>query len=111
MSDTSATRHEIEEVIVKQAISNKEYRTRLLADPRDMIERQIGQKLPENMKVEIVQEAANKIILRLPHVVAEGDQLADEDLEQVAGGKLDKVSCSGGNTAGAFITKNEIKLA
>jgi hypothetical protein len=111
MSDNTATRNEVEEVIIKQAISNKGYRALLIANPRDMVERQIGQKLPENVQVELVQEAANKIVLRLPHVVAEGDQLADEDLEQVAGGKLDKVTCSGGNTAGAFITKNEIKLA
>lgn len=109
MEDIIASRQEIEEVIVKQAVASTEYRALLLSNPREVVERQIGQQLPENIAVEVVQEAANKIVIKLPHVVSEGDELADEDLEQVAGGKLDKVSCNGG-AAGAFITKNEIKL-
>jgi hypothetical protein len=109
MEDVTASRSEIEEIIVKQALGSKEYRAQLIANPRDMVERQIGQQLPESIIVQVVQEAANKILIKLPHVVSEGDELADEELEQVAGGKMDKVNCSGGGK-GAFQTKNEIKL-
>ena len=109
MEDVIASRNEIEDIIVKQALGSKDYRAQLIANPRDMVERQIGQQLPESITVQVVQEAANKILIKLPHVVSEGDELADEELEQVAGGKMDKVSCNGG-AKGAFQTKNEIKL-
>jgi hypothetical protein len=106
----TVTRAELEEVIIKQANSNPKYRELLLSNPKELLERQIGQKLPEGMTVEVVQETANKVFIRLPHVVQEGDELKDEDLEQVAGGKSeskDTVTCATA-TAGGFATKNEI---
>ncbi len=106
------SRSEIEESIIKQASESSAFRSRLLSDPRSVVETELGQKLPEALDIEVLEETANKIFLRLPRVVATGDELADEDLELVAGGKSsskDTVTC-GAAAAGGFASKNEIHL-
>lgn len=105
-------RTELEEIIVKQATSNPKYRELLLQNPRELVERQIGESLPANVQVKVIQESANEVYIRLPYNVAEGAELADEDLEQVAGGKgnQDKVYCTGAASAGGFNSKNEIRV-
>ncbi|MDA0812028.1 MAG: NHLP leader peptide family RiPP precursor, partial [Verrucomicrobia bacterium] len=82
-----------------------QYRDALIANPKKTVETQLNSTLPENVSVEVVQESPNKIYIRLPHVVAEGAELSDEDLEQVAGGKDDTYSCN--ESIGGFNTRNE----
>ena len=106
------SRSEIEESIIKQASESADFRSRLISDPRGVVESELGQKLPEALDIEVLEETSNKIFLRLPRVVSTGDELADEDLEMVAGGKSsskDTVTCAGA-AAGGFTSKNEIHL-
>jgi len=105
-----ATRAEIEELIIRQARLSADYRRELMQNPRAVVERQVG-KLPDNIRVESVEEGANELLLRLPFSVDEGTELSDEDLECVAGGKnvnMDKVNCAGAGMAikkGGFASK------
>ena len=114
MSETSEiTRGELEEVMVKQASESAAYREALIADPKGTLKKQLaGTPLPENLEVEVLEETPNKVFIVLPHSVAEGDELADEDLEQVAGGKgnKDTVNCNAPAAAGGFASKNEISI-
>ncbi len=105
------TRNEIEEIVVSNATKHPEYREALLKDPKKVIETQLNNRLPEGLNVKVVQETGDTIYLRLPHVITEGAELSDSDLEQVAGGKDDSDS---GNTTytcndskGGFNTRNE----
>ena len=112
MSDT-ATREEIEGIMIEQAQSSADYKSALLANPKEILEKQVG-SLPADLSVSVVEEGPNNIIIRLPYSVSEGSELADEDLEQVSGGKnisFDKVNCSGASPKqGGFASKNSISV-
>ena len=110
MSEVLA-RNEIEEIVIDNALKHPQYREALLKDPKKVIETQLNNKLPDGLSVKVVEETGDTIYLRLPHVITEGSELSDTDLEQVAGGKDDQGS---GNTTytcnsaqGGFNTRNE----
>lgn len=90
------SRGEFQNVIDQNCAENPAYRSALLDDPKGIIEKHLGHSLPEWLNVEVVQESANKLYVVAPHVAS--DELADEDLEMVAGGKQDTrmndVDCS-----------------
>ena len=105
------SRTEIEEIVINNAIKHPQYREALLKDPKKVIETQLNNKLPDGLQVKVIEESGDTIFLRLPHVITEGSELSDSDLEQVAGGKDDTGS---GNTTytcneavGGFNTRNE----
>ncbi len=105
------TRDEIEEIVISNATKHPQYREALLKDPKKVIETQLNNRLPEGLNVKVLQETGDTIYLRLPHVITEGSELTDADLEQVAGGKDDSGSgnteytCN--NATGGFNTRNE----
>lgn len=105
------TRDEIEEIVINNALKHPQYRQALLKDPKKVIETQLNNRLPEGLQVKVVEETGDTIYLRLPHVITEGSELSDSDLEQVAGGKDDSNSgnttytCN--NSQGGFNTRNE----
>ena len=71
--------------IQKQAMVDEEFRKELLADPNGTIEKALGEKLPEGFKVNVVEsDPAYNATFVLPDLL--GDELEDEDLDQVAGG-------------------------
>ena len=80
------TRGEIQDLLAKFSTEDAAYRQALIANPRDVIEKQFQISVPAN--VHIV----------LPHAVAAGDELSDADLEAVAGGgtKVKEAKCEDG---------------
>lgn len=71
--------------VQKQAIVDEEYRKALLEDPNGVIEKEIGEKLPEGFKINVVEsDPAYAATFVLPDLL--GDELQDDDLDQVAGG-------------------------
>ena len=106
MADTMTleSRGALQDFIANQAAENASYREALMRDPRGTLESHTGSKLPEWLNVKVAEETANTIYLIAPHVP--GEELADEDLEQVAGGGV----YGGGNTkstgAGETCSKN-----
>ncbi|MGK0189172.1 MAG: hypothetical protein ACI9R3_004989 [Verrucomicrobiales bacterium] len=109
MASEPLTRDEIEEIVIENATKYPKYREALLTDPKKIVETQLNNTLPDNVTVEIVQESAGKIYIRLPHLIADGSELSDEDLEQVAGGKDDTYSCN--ESIGGFNTRNEFSAS
>ena len=109
MATEKLTREEIETIVLENAAKHPQYRDALLADPKKTVETQLNSTLPENVTVEVVQESPSKIYIRLPHTVAEGAELSDDDLEQVAGGKDDTYSCN--ESIGGFNTRNEFSAS
>ena len=102
MADTMTleSRGALQDFIANQAAENSNYREALMRDPRGTLESHTGSKLPEWLNVKVAEETANTIYLIAPHVP--GEELADEDLEQVAGGGVygsgDKSSTGSGET-------------
>ena len=81
-------RAEVERRLVQRSLQDEDFRQRLLADPKGTVEQELGRRLPEGVRVRVVQESADTIYLVLPSASAlgEGEEISDEALEAVAGG-------------------------
>jgi hypothetical protein len=80
------TRGQLWDKIVEQAQKNPKYHQQLLADPRGLMEKQLGTVIPKSVNVKVLQEANDTYYIVLPATVTEGAELSDADLEKVAGG-------------------------
>lgn len=97
MSEIS--KQEMVGLIYRFAAQNPDYRASLLSNPKALLEKQMQQSLPASLNVKVVQETADTLYLIAPYVASTGDELSDEDLEKVAGGK--------GKGGGGGETRNE----
>ena len=90
----AAGRAEMERRLIERSLQDDVFRQQLLADPRAIIERETGTQLPEDLRVVAVEETADTIYLVLPSTspVGEGGELADQELEAVAGGDAGSTS-------------------
>ena len=80
--------------IQRKAMTDEEYRKELLEDADAVIERELGEKLPEGMKFQVIEsDPAYNATFVLPDMLSE--ELEDEELDQVAGGAciLDFQAC------------------
>ena len=83
-----SARAEMERRIVQRSIEDDAFRHRLLEDPKADVEQELGTRLPEEVRVVVVEETADTIYLVLPSTSmagAEGRALSDQQLEKVAG--------------------------
>ena len=103
MSEASggSARAEIERRLIERSLADESLRQRLLEDPKGTLEEELGTRLPEEVRVEAVEETADTIYLVLPSTPmagAEGGELSDQQLESVAGGGtwLDMDQCTSG---------------
>jgi len=80
------TRVQLESVLVQKCWKDPEFRKQVVSDPKGMLEKHLGRKLPEQVKIFIHEEDANTLHLSIPPAPANLSELSDEDLEKVAGG-------------------------
>lgn len=76
-------RQQVEQSLIEKAWADEKFRSELIADPKAVIERHIGQALPQNTVIKVVEETPSTLYLRLP---VNPDNLSDEVLDLVAGG-------------------------
>lgn len=69
------------EIVRRRAGEDPDFRERLLADPRAVIAEVRGEALPEDLEVEIIENAPNKVYLVVPAA-----DLSDSDMDAVAAG-------------------------
>lgn len=96
------TRGEMADHLSKFAADNPDYRQALRDNPKDIVTRQFGIQVPDNISLKVVEDSADTIHVVLPHAVAAGDELSDSDLEAVAGGgfaMVKEANCEGGIAA------------
>jgi Nitrile hydratase, alpha chain len=82
----SMTKRDLETALIEKCWKDPEFKKQIVADPKGMLERHIGQKLPANLKILIHEEDANTLHFSLPPAPSNATELSDEDLEKVAGG-------------------------
>jgi hypothetical protein len=73
-------------------LEDESFRQRLIEDPKGAVEEELGTRLPEEVRVVAVEETQDTIYLVLPATPmagAEGGELSDQQLEEVAGGWMD----------------------
>lgn len=85
-------RKQFEAKIVARAWKDEKFREALLADPRGTMAAELeaihsGAKLPENLKITVVEESADHLYLVIPNrPLTVGGALDEASLEAVAGG-------------------------
>jgi hypothetical protein len=89
-NDIIVSRKDVREALVRTALKDVSFRESLVANPKLVVERALGTKLPEDMEVVVVQETDEKMFIVLPmELPFETGDLSDAELEQIAGGFLD----------------------
>ena len=81
------SRGEVQDLLIKFAAENPQYRQELLRNPKGLIERQFNTSLG-SVKVKAIADTADTVHVAVPYIAASGE-LSDADLERVAGGKGD----------------------
>jgi hypothetical protein len=85
----STRRAEMQRRLVERSTQDQSFRQELLSDPKAAVEQELGMRLPEDTRVQAVEETADTIYLVLPFrsTDAQGaSELSDLELEAVAGG-------------------------
>ncbi|KYC43075.1 hypothetical protein WA1_13315 [Scytonema hofmannii PCC 7110] len=79
----------LEERIIVKAIEDPNYKQRLLSDAKAVVEEELGDKLGEDVTIQVLQQSAKHLYLLLPvdidDMIREG-LITQEELEAVAGG-------------------------
>lgn len=79
-------RQELENYLSAKARSDSGFRQRLLADPRAVIEAEIGLNFPDSVVIHVHEENLNELHIVLPVVFRLLTELEEEDLDGVVGG-------------------------
>ncbi len=104
------TRGQLHDLLARFAVENPRYREALIADPKMVLQKQLGQDLGK-LQVKAVVETPDTIYVVVPYVAKEGE-LSDSDLENVAGGMLDNLmaTCNISGTANVLSSNVAIEL-
>lgn len=74
-------RKQLEDVLIKKAMEDGEFKKQLMVDPKAAVEKLTGQKLSEKLEIKVLEETPTTIYLSLPT-----NELSDEDLDSASGG-------------------------
>ena len=85
------TRTEVEAILAERIAADPAFRDALLADPRGVVSEVVGFDIPDTVQVVLHEESLTQIHLTIPST----DNLADTDLELVAGGGACWSNCGG----------------
>lgn len=89
----SPRRSDYEGEVVLRAWQDPEFRERLRAAPKDVLAEVLGKRLPTDLRVSVVEEEPQEIVIRVPvdpHVyLEEGEEISEENLNMVAAGVFD----------------------
>jgi hypothetical protein len=86
MDAQAATRRDLETALIEKCWKDPDFKKQVMSDPKGMLERHTGQKLPTQLKILIHEEDANTLHFSLPPAPSNLTELSDLDLEKVAGG-------------------------
>src|SRR5215207_1214808 len=82
MSEGSG-RQEMERRLIEKSVEDDAFRQRLIEDPKGAVEQELGTRLPEEVRVVVVEETQDTIYLVLPATPMAGDEgveLSDREL-------------------------------
>jgi hypothetical protein len=87
------TRADVDALIRERLASDPAFRQQLIDDPRATVSQLVGMNLPDVVAVTVHEESLTGIHIVLPSVPGQGE-LADDELELVAGGLCWADSCT-----------------
>jgi hypothetical protein len=86
MEAQAPTRRDLETALIEKCWKDPDFKKQVISDPKGMLERHTGQKLPGPIKIFIHEEDANTLHFSIPPAPSNLTELSDDDLERVAGG-------------------------
>ena len=88
MENLNQKRQQLEQALIEKAMNDEAFRNELIANPKEIIEKETGMKLPEAFNVKVLEENPQSFFLVLPAKVQPGteDELSEAELEMVSGG-------------------------
>jgi hypothetical protein len=75
-----------ESSLIAKAWKDEAFKQELIRNPKTVIERELGKKLPESLHIKVLEEDVNTVYLVLPAAMQVTEQLSEEALEAFAGG-------------------------
>jgi hypothetical protein len=84
-------RHEFETELITRAWQNEDFKHKLINNPKAIYAEELKQELPEDLEIKVLEETANTLYLVIPQNPANTqvtEELSEEALEAVAGGKI-----------------------
>jgi Nitrile hydratase, alpha chain len=100
MANQIEKRQDVETQIIARALKDDSFKQQLLSNPdvaKAEIEKALGQSVPANFKVQVLEETANMAYLVLPAVPGGTQGLSEQQLEAVASGATVGISCMFGS--------------
>jgi len=95
--------------VIAKAMEDPAYKQRLLSNPKAVLEEELGEKLPADLTVQVLQQSPKQLYLLLPididELVRDG-VISESELEAVAGGSFFLVSL-----ASPYIAKQSPKIS
>jgi len=79
-------RQELEAQFIAKAWEDDKFKQELLSNPKATFAKAMGTELPENMKIQVLEESPTNYYLVIPKNPEVSEELSDEALEAVAGG-------------------------
>ena len=103
METQPSSRRELETALIEKCWKDPQFKKEVVSDPKGMLERHTGRKLPPAVKIFIHEEDANTLHLSIPPAPSNLTELSDEDLAKVAGG-TDVVAWVVAGVTGALVS-------
>jgi hypothetical protein len=88
MENLNNQRKQLEQHLIEKAMKDESFRNKLLESPENAIEQEFKIKLPESIKIRVLQEQSNSFFLILPALSSDPvkEALTESELTSVAGG-------------------------
>ena len=83
-NEQKMTRTELEAKLVARAWQDESFKKELISNPEAAISKEIGQQLPANANVQVLEETGNTFYFVIPQKPSM-EELSEEQLESVAG--------------------------
>jgi len=97
MERQSQMRKQFETQITGKAMLDPVFRSRLLKNPKEVVEIETGIRLPADLNITALEEHANEVYLVLPvkEIPETAEELTEADLSRVEGGGLNRIMSDG----------------
>ena len=84
-------RQQFEQQLIEKAMKDESFRKLLIENPGAAIEAETGMKIPETLKIKVLEEGPQTVYLVLPSIPGKDTEieLTESELEEVAGGHQD----------------------
>jgi len=76
--------------LIERLATDGEFKRAFQTDAKGVIAREFGVSMPKSLKVETVEVPANALMVVIPALASEDDELSETELESYAGGKKKK---------------------